>query len=181
MTVWRVCHISKLCQVEQFLHDCVKSRISSPFEESSQAPHASIDTMYHFIQNIHRIRILPHDCTVMYIHVYRLFSHDVTAAILVKELSCWYSKSILWELFSYVHVQTLSFAAGHASEIALKYLVLCSCSFYDEPTLISGLAGKQVIQIACGSAHSAAVTSEGELYTWGRGSYGRLGHGKNSD
>jgi len=56
-------------------------------------------------------------------------------------------------------------------------LIFCAYSFCDEPTLISGLAGKQVIQIACGSTHSAAVTSEGELYTWGRGSYGRLGHG----
>lgn len=58
-------------------------------------------------------------------------------------------------------------------------LVLFACSFCDEPTLITGLAGKQVVQIACGSTHSAAVTSEGELYTWGRGNYGRLGHGKN--
>ena len=48
----------------------------------------------------------------------------------------------------------------------------------EEPTLITGLAGKHVVQIACGSTHSAAVTSEGELYTWGRGNYGRLGHGK---
>ena len=57
--------------------------------------------------------------------------------------------------------------------------MIISCdSFCDEPTLIAGLAGKQVVQIACGSTHSAAVTSEGELYTWGRGNYGRLGHGK---
>ena len=64
-----------------------------------------------------------------------------------------------------------------------KYIIflLSSCSFYDEPTLITGLAGKQVVQIACGSTHSAAVTSEGELYTWGRGNYGRLGHGSSED
>ena len=33
--------------------------------------------------------------------------------------------------------------------------------------------------IACGSAHSACITSNGELYTWGLGEYGRLGHGDN--
>ena len=39
-------------------------------------------------------------------------------------------------------------------------------------------AGKQVVQIACGSTYSAAVTADGELFTWGRGNYGRLGHGE---
>lgn len=38
-------------------------------------------------------------------------------------------------------------------------------------------AGKHVVHIACGSTYSAAITAEGELYTWGRGNYGRLGHG----
>ena len=33
--------------------------------------------------------------------------------------------------------------------------------------------------MAAGSNHSAAVTSFGELYTWGLGEYGRLGHGDN--
>lgn len=39
-------------------------------------------------------------------------------------------------------------------------------------------AGKHVIHVACGSTYSAAITVDGELYTWGRGNYGRLGHGK---
>jgi alpha-tubulin suppressor-like RCC1 family protein len=30
-------------------------------------------------------------------------------------------------------------------------------------------------------AFSAAVSSSGELYTWGRGNYGRLGHGCSED
>lgn len=51
----------------------------------------------------------------------------------------------------------------------------------EEPKMISALSGKQagkhVIHIACGSTYSAAITAEGELYTWGRGNYGRLGHG----
>lgn len=39
-------------------------------------------------------------------------------------------------------------------------------------------AGKHVVHIACGSTYSAVITIDGELYTWGRGNYGRLGHGK---
>eukprot|EP00112_Aurelia_sp_Birch-Aquarium-sp1_P008378 Seg1920.2 transcript_id=Seg1920.2/GoldUCD/mRNA.D3Y31 product="Protein F37C4.5" protein_id=Seg1920.2/GoldUCD/D3Y31 len=41
---------------------------------------------------------------------------------------------------------------------------------------IPGLVGKHVIHIACGSDYSAAVTDEGEVYTWGCGENGRLGH-----
>uniref|UniRef100_A0A8B9QQL8 E3 ubiquitin-protein ligase HERC2 n=1 Tax=Anas platyrhynchos TaxID=8839 RepID=A0A8B9QQL8_ANAPL len=55
----------------------------------------------------------------------------------------------------------------------------------EEPKLISALSGKQagkhVVHIACGSTYSAAITAEGELYTWGRGNYGRLGHGSSED
>jgi len=39
--------------------------------------------------------------------------------------------------------------------------------------------GFRVRDVAAGSNHSAAVTSAGELYTWGLGEYGRLGHGDN--
>ena len=52
----------------------------------------------------------------------------------------------------------------------------------DEPTLVSKLSKKHhVVQIAVGSTYSAAVTATGELYTWGRGNYGRLGHGNSED
>ncbi|KAL1491483.1 hypothetical protein ABEB36_012074 [Hypothenemus hampei] len=49
----------------------------------------------------------------------------------------------------------------------------------DKPKLIEALKSKKVRDIACGSSHSAAITSSGELYTWGLGEYGRLGHGDN--
>ncbi|XP_042217246.1 E3 ubiquitin-protein ligase HERC2-like isoform X2 [Homarus americanus] len=52
---------------------------------------------------------------------------------------------------------------------------------YDRPRLIETLQGKGVMEIACGGAHSAAITSSGELYTWGKGRYGRLGHGDSED
>ncbi|RWS12697.1 E3 ubiquitin-protein ligase HERC2-like protein [Dinothrombium tinctorium] len=54
-------------------------------------------------------------------------------------------------------------------------------SSLDRPKLIEALCGKGVVDIACGGAHSAAITANGELYTWGKGRYGRLGHGDSED
>ena len=51
----------------------------------------------------------------------------------------------------------------------------------DRPRVIEGLRGKDVVDISCGGAHSAAITSSGELFTWGKGRYGRLGHGDSDD
>ena len=54
--------------------------------------------------------------------------------------------------------------------------------YLEEPAMIAAFngkqAGKQVVQVACGSTYSAAITADGELFTWGRGNYGRLGHGE---
>ncbi|XP_074111220.1 RCC1 and BTB domain-containing protein 1 [Cotesia typhae] len=41
----------------------------------------------------------------------------------------------------------------------------------------SGLAGKKIIQIACGQTSSVAVTNNGEVYAWGNNSVGQLGVG----
>ena len=51
---------------------------------------------------------------------------------------------------------------------------------YDKPKLIESLKSKRIRDIACGSSHSAAITSSGELYCWGLGEYGRLGLGDTS-
>ncbi|TMS20509.1 E3 ubiquitin-protein ligase HERC2 [Larimichthys crocea] len=49
-------------------------------------------------------------------------------------------------------------------------------TYLEEPTMIAAFNGKQtgkhVVHIACGSTYSAAITADGELYTWGRGNYG---------
>ena len=55
----------------------------------------------------------------------------------------------------------------------------CSKLSVEKPRIIEALRNKRVRDIACGSSHSAAITSSGELYTWGCGEYGRLGHGDN--
>ncbi|XP_015606913.1 E3 ubiquitin-protein ligase HERC2 isoform X2 [Cephus cinctus] len=52
---------------------------------------------------------------------------------------------------------------------------------FDRPKLIEALLGMEIVDIACGGLHSAAITSAGCLYTWGKGRYGRLGHGDSDD
>ncbi|XP_053195611.1 probable E3 ubiquitin-protein ligase HERC1 [Scomber japonicus] len=55
---------------------------------------------------------------------------------------------------------------GHGNSATQKY-----------PKIIQGpLFGKVVICVSAGYRHSAAVTNDGELYTWGEGDFGRLGH-----
>lgn len=51
----------------------------------------------------------------------------------------------------------------------------------DRPKLIEALSGVGVVDIACGSAHSACITAAGHVMTWGKGRYGRLGHGDSED
>ncbi|KAL7556435.1 hypothetical protein ACA910_020346 [Epithemia clementina (nom. ined.)] len=45
------------------------------------------------------------------------------------------------------------------------------------PRSITSLQGLNMVQVTCGSYHTAAVTAQGDLYTWGGGMYGKLGHG----
>ena len=40
---------------------------------------------------------------------------------------------------------------------------------------------KRIARVACGPDHSAAISEQGEVLTWGAGSYGNLGHGDNTD
>ncbi|BAU02115.1 PH, RCC1 and FYVE domains-containing protein [Vigna angularis] len=43
------------------------------------------------------------------------------------------------------------------------------------------IAGECVEEIACGAYHVAVLTSKNEVYTWGKGANGRLGHGDIED
>ncbi|KAL2530306.1 Regulator of chromosome condensation (RCC1) family with FYVE zinc finger domain [Forsythia ovata] len=50
------------------------------------------------------------------------------------------------------------------------------------PVLVQDrLVGEFVEQIACGAHHVAVLTSRSEMFTWGRGANGRLGHGDSDD
>nr|CAB3488745.1 unnamed protein product [Digitaria exilis] len=43
------------------------------------------------------------------------------------------------------------------------------------------LGGGGVVEVSCGSYHVAVLTNAGEVYTWGKGANGRLGHGDVAD
>uniref|UniRef100_A0A7S4NS28 Uncharacterized protein n=1 Tax=Guillardia theta TaxID=55529 RepID=A0A7S4NS28_GUITH len=49
------------------------------------------------------------------------------------------------------------------------------------PTFLSALESERCVSIAAGFAHSVALTDQGQIYTWGCGKLGRLGHGSDSD
>ncbi|TVU11963.1 hypothetical protein EJB05_45575 [Eragrostis curvula] len=50
------------------------------------------------------------------------------------------------------------------------------------PTVVGGIISSSYIEeIVCGSHHVAALTSQGEVYTWGKGANGRLGHGDSAN
>jgi hypothetical protein len=45
------------------------------------------------------------------------------------------------------------------------------------PTIVKGLLGQHIVQLACGGQHVAVLSATGRVFTWGRGGFGRLGHG----
>lgn len=49
------------------------------------------------------------------------------------------------------------------------------------PYLIEDIMGEHVVQVACGSYHVAVLTNKSEVFTWGKGANGRLGHGDVED
>jgi len=50
-----------------------------------------------------------------------------------------------------------------------------------EPTMVGPLLGKHVTSVSAGFEHSAAVTEDGAVFTWGSGEDGKLGHGDTED
>lgn len=52
-----------------------------------------------------------------------------------------------------------------------------------EPQVVRSLLHKRIVHVACGSKHSIALAEDGDVFSWGHGVFGALGHGtfKNVD
>ena len=45
------------------------------------------------------------------------------------------------------------------------------------PKKVETFVGQRVVAVSAGAMHSLALTADGDLWSWGEGEYGRLGHG----
>jgi len=48
--------------------------------------------------------------------------------------------------------------------------------YQPEPKLVEDLGDYHIVQVACGDAHTVALTAEGLVFSWGGGGCGQLGH-----
>ena len=62
-----------------------------------------------------------------------------------------------------------------------KDKIMSTSGDYAYPTLMESLSNESIIKISAGNNHSMAITELGDLYTWGEGIYGQLGHGINNN
>ena len=49
------------------------------------------------------------------------------------------------------------------------------------PTKVEALAGRRVVALSAALVHSLAITADGAVWSWGRGTFGQLGHGDEKD
>jgi len=65
-----------------------------------------------------------------------------------------------------------TFGAGHFGVLGHGSEEKCS-----SPRRVDRLANERTLSVACGWRHTTAITATRELYSWGRGTFGQLGHG----
>lgn len=47
--------------------------------------------------------------------------------------------------------------------------------------IVQELSDHKIVQVACGFQHTVALNDKGEVFSWGQGKYGALGHGNSDD
>lgn len=49
------------------------------------------------------------------------------------------------------------------------------------PMLVESLSNELIVSVSAGQYHSLAISTNGQLWSWGWGVYGQLGHGEIDD
>ncbi|XP_056855052.1 PH, RCC1 and FYVE domains-containing protein 1-like isoform X1 [Raphanus sativus] len=93
---------------------------------------------------------------------------ESTVVLDVQNIACGGQHGVL------VTKQGETFSWGEESEGRLGHGV---DSNVQHPKLIDALSTTNIELVACGEYHSCAVSLSGDLYTWGKGDFGILGHG----
>ncbi|CAN8244117.1 unnamed protein product [Cochlearia groenlandica] len=93
---------------------------------------------------------------------------ESTIVLDVQNIACGGQHAVL------VTKQGESFSWGAESEGRLGHGVETNVQ---HPKLIDALSTTNIELVACGEYHSCAVSLSGDLYTWGKGDFGILGHG----
>ena len=70
-----------------------------------------------------------------------------------------------------------SVVAFGKSDITLGVALPNSSTDVLRPKRVEELAGESIVQLSAGKFHSLAVSKDGNLYSWGHGRHGKLGHG----
>lgn len=79
--------------------------------------------------------------------------------------------------YAWGNAQNGRLGIGQATEIfqdGYEALTDTAYRFVDQPTALAVLAGQELRQLVCGSAHTLAVTTTGKVLTWGKGKRGEL-------
>ncbi|KAL0129864.1 hypothetical protein PUN28_001850 [Cardiocondyla obscurior] len=116
------------------------------------------------------IKILQTKCTIVLTNLGRVFNAPILVEMPKRvkfiDLACGFDHTILLAENGDVY----SMGMGIRGQLGHNELENC-----DNPRLIEALAGLKVVQISAGGWHSAVVTDQGDLYTWGWNSNGELG------
>jgi len=77
--------------------------------------------------------------------------------------------------------QVLAWGASACGQLGLKSIDQMpkdseGYPYHPQPKIVKALRGFKIVLVACGDAHSAALSNEGSVFTWGGGGCGQLGH-----
>jgi X-linked retinitis pigmentosa GTPase regulator len=94
--------------------------------------------------------------------------------ILIKEISCGEEHSAFISSSNHVY----SMGSNSEGRLGIGDKSLRSSS---SPCLVESLSNYKAIRVSCGWGHSAVITDEGLLFTWGVGEFGALGSGSSEN